>query len=310
MSKIKAQIPEVKCGSPDKPLLIGGIEIPCYVLSNEKRVITQNGAVKALGMSEGTTGDRGARRIAKFTTGKRISPFVSEELAYKAQNPIIFKPTTGGMANGYEATILADICDAVLDARNAGALQQQQMHIAARCEILMRAFARVGIIALVDEATGYQYVRQKNELHQLLSKYISQELIPWAKTFPDEFYEELFRLRGWSYDASSQKRPILVGKLTKQIVYEKLPPGVLTELKRLNPKNENGKLKYHYHRFLTEEVGHPHLKKHLVGVIALMKASTNWKGFKSLLERAYPTPNKTLKTPGIEIVKDDDLDDL
>ncbi len=306
MSQTKAQIPEVKCGSPDKPLLIGNIEIPCYVLSNEKRVITQSGVVKALGMSEGTTGDRGAGRIAKFATGKKISPFVSEELAYQAQNPIKFKPTKGNIANGYEATILADLCDAVLDARNAGVLQQQQMHIATRCEILMRAFARVGIIALVDEATGYQYIRQKNELHQLLGKYISQELLPWAKTFPDEFYEELFRLRGWSYDASSTKRPILVGKLTKQIVYEKLPSGVLDELKKLNPKNENGKLKYHYHRFLTNDIGHPHLKNHLVGVIALMKAATNWKNFKSLLERAYPTLNQTLEIPGLEVVEDDD----
>lgn len=79
----------------------------------------------------------------------------------------------------------------------------------------------------------------------------------------------------------------------------------MDELKKLNPKNENGKLKYHYHRFLTDDVGHPHLKNHLVGVIALMKAATNWRNFKSLLERAYPTANQTLEIPGLEIIDDD-----
>ena len=81
----------------------------------------------------------------------------------------------------------------------------------------------------------------------------------------------------------------------------------MEELKKLNPKNENGKLKYHYHRFLTDDVGHPHLKNHLVGVIALMKAATNWRNFKSLLERAYPTPNQTLNIPGLEIAENDDV---
>mgnify|MGYP003561277120 CR=1 FL=1 len=52
----------------------------------------------------------------------------------------------------------------------------------------MRAFARVGITALVDEATGYQYERENDELQKILKAYISEELLPWQKRFPDIFY--------------------------------------------------------------------------------------------------------------------------
>jgi hypothetical protein len=88
---------------------------------------------------------------------KEFEPFVSNDLLVALDNPIKFHPPHGGrLAFGYSATILADICEAVLATRNAGKLQKQHEPIADRCEILVRGFARVGIIALVDEVTGYQ----------------------------------------------------------------------------------------------------------------------------------------------------------
>jgi hypothetical protein len=60
---------------------------------------------------------------------------------------------------------------------------------------LLRAFATVGIIALVDEATGYQEVRKRNELQQILEAYLKDEFAPWTKKFPDEYYKHLLRLR-------------------------------------------------------------------------------------------------------------------
>jgi hypothetical protein len=82
-----------------------------------------------------------------------ISKYLLEvnDLTARIRKPIKFVPPGGGpVAHGYEATILADICDAVL----SNVLQRQQEHIADQCEILLRGFARIGIIALVDEATG------------------------------------------------------------------------------------------------------------------------------------------------------------
>ena len=167
----------------------------------------------------------------------------------------------------------------MLEARQAGTLKTvEQRYVAKQCEILARAFAKVGIIALVDEVTGYQHHRARLALHEILEKFIAKELVKWAKTFPDEFYEQLFRLRGWSYvnlgGKPPFKRPILVGKLTNDIVYDRLAPGVLDELKRKNPKDEKGHRKHKLFQWLTDDIGHPKLREHLVAVITLMKASS------------------------------------
>ncbi len=200
-------------------------------------------------------------RLVKFIEGKRISPYIGNKLADMIKSPLKFKLPSGGIADGYEATILADICDAVLQARESGILQQQQLHIAKQCEILVRGFARIGIIALVDEATGYQKYRARTALHEILEKFISKELREWAKTFPDEFYEEMFRLRGWSYISLAGKppfkRPILVGKLTNDIVYDRLAPKIKDELKRITPRDEKGRTKHRFFQRLTADVGHP-----------------------------------------------------
>jgi len=60
------------------------------------------------------------------------------------------------IVNGYDATILPLVCDAWLSARDAGVLKPSQLDKAQNAEILMRSLAKVGIIALVDEVTGYQ----------------------------------------------------------------------------------------------------------------------------------------------------------
>ena len=298
------ELPQATHGSPDHPLRIGNIEIPCYVLDNGKRVLFQRAMVSALGMARGSSGGTGGDRLAKFATGKAIKPFLEKKLSAVTE-PIKFRTPSGGLAYGYEAEILAHLCEAVLKARELGLLQKQQMHIATRCEILLRGFARVGIVALVDEVTGYEKVRDRMDVHRILEAYIAQELLPWTKRFPDEFYRELFRLRGWEFSPLSVKRPLLVGKLTDRVVYKKLPEGVLDRLKKKNPKDEKGHRRHKHHQFLTDEVGNPHLEKHLAVVTALMRASINWRSFLRLLDRAVPTPGGTQK----ELFDKDEVDE-
>jgi hypothetical protein len=243
----------------------------------------------ALDMAQGTAGRGAGNRLAKFVSSKSVSPFVSDSLANIVKEPIRFRsPRGGGEAYGYEATILAEICEAVLDARENGKLNYQQEHIAKRCEILVRGFARVGIIALIDEATGFQEVRARRALEQILERFIADELLKWAKMFPDEFYQQIARLRGYHYSEFANKRPAYIGKLTNDIVYERLAPGVLTELKNITPKDDKGRRKHKYHQRLTEDIGNPRLREHLWAVIGLMRASSNWRSFYSLLNRAFP----------------------
>ncbi len=303
------QILQATHGSIDHPLRIGNIEIPCYVLEDGRRVLVQQGLLKALDMSPGGSGvsrrTQSGTRLSKFIAGKSLQPFVSDSLVEAISNPIIFRTTKGASAYGFEATVLADICDAILEARKERRLDRQQEHIAEQCEILVRGFARVGIIALVDEATGYQEVRARNALEEILEKFVTQELSKWAKTFPDEFYQELFRLRGWQYMPFSVKRPILIGKLTINLVYDRLAPGVVDELKRLNPKDSKGRRKHKMFQNLTEDIGHPRLREHLSAVIALMKASTSWNNFYRMIERALPRYNTTLTIPWEDYMEDE-----
>lgn len=269
---------------------IGDLKIPCYVLADGKRVIVRRGMFDSLGMSNGTASrilETRTDRLTKFVEGKSLKPHVSDELLEVIKKPIPFKSPNGTVAYGYEATVLADICDAVLTARSAGDLHHQQEHIAKQCEILVRAFARVGIIALVDEATGYQDERARDALAKILEAFVAKELRKWVKTFPAEFYKEMFRLRSIPYTGKVQ-RPAYIGHLTNDLVYSRLAPGVLEELRRRSPKDENGRRKNKLFMWLTEDVGHPKLLQHLEAVTALMKVSTAWDQFKGMLDIAYP----------------------
>ena len=317
-------------GSSDHPLRIGDVEIPCYVLENEARVVTQRGLQTAIGMSK--SGGSGAHRMARFmarvavNTDKKFeiereNPETQEKLAELSrrtfnlaeslQHPVVFyQKGVSVPAYGYEATILADLCDALLAAREAKVLSSRQLSFAKQAEILVRGFARVGIIALVDEATGYQEIRDKKALEQILARYISGELLEWAKMFPDEFYKELFRLRGWQWHNMSVKRPQYVGKLTVDLVYRRLAPGVYAKLKEVNPKNQKGKLTHHHHRWLTDADGKPALDRHLHTVTAFMRASSGWDGFMRLMNRSLPRYSENLPLPGLEWTDfNDDKDD-
>ena len=251
----------------------------------------------ALDMSQGTAGRGGGDRLAKFVATKALNPFVSNELAQVIKIPIIFQTTNGSRAYGYEATVLADLCDAVLEARKQGKLHYQQEHIAERCEALVRAFAKVGIIALVDEATGYQEVRDKLALQKILDKYLTADKAKWAKTFPNDFYKKLFRVRGLPYDPTTVKRPGFIGHDTNNIVYDRLAPGVLKKLQEYNPKTDRGYRKDRHHQFFTQDYGVPELKQHILNLMFLMDAAgdRNWKGFLAMLNRAAPRKGANLE---------------
>lgn len=276
-------------------LKIGEKELPCAVLGDGTRVISKSAIFKAFGRTK-----RGRKKdeirvlnMPSFIDANNLQAFIDEALRGVLM-PITYMNKSGHKTAGYKAEILPLLCDVYLSARASGVLAKQQMPLAIASEILVRSLSKVGIIALVDEATGYQYDRDRDALHRILEAYISKELLPWAKRFPDEFYQQLFRLKGWQFSPLSVKRPIFVGKLTNQLVYEKLPLGVLEELKNKNPIVKSGRRKYKHHQFLTDDIGNPHLEKQIAAVVPLMRASPNWLAFKRLFARAFPSEDQQL----------------
>lgn len=269
---------------------VGHESLRCFVLSDGTRVLSGRSMTTAIGMKGRAQG------VGRIAAHSKLRNYFSSELVEQLENPILFSGSTSRTANptqGYEATVLLNICESILAARDAGALQTEaEARYGKYCDALIRSFAKVGIIALVDEATGYQEVRARDELHRILESYIAKELLPWTKRFPDEFYKEIFRLKGWEYDSKSVKRPSYIGKLTNNLVYDRMPNGVLDELKNRNPTNASGNRKYRHHQLLTPEIGNPHLEKHLASTVALMRASQSWPEFERLFNRSFPKPNE------------------
>lgn len=287
---------------------IGGAELPCAVLEGGVRVFTQEGflqaigrAKKAPGVSKPTSDEVGEDQVEQlpaFLSAANLKSYINEELE-RSSRPILFKPLTQGgdhrgLAKGYRVELLPLVCKVYLEARDAGDLTKSkkfgQMRIAAQCDILIRGLATVGIIALVDEATGYQYDRARRSLEEILEKYVSKELARWARTFESDFYENMFRLQGWTYTEGSSKRPVRAAQLTLDWVYSRLAPGVLAELQRLNPKDGNGRRKGQLFQWLNSDFGHPKLKEHLASVTNLMKAyeQCEYDEFIKRLNRSLP----------------------
>jgi len=269
-------------------LKIGEKEIDCAVLEDGTRAISRNAVFRAFGRTKRGRAKDETRvpNMPSFIDAKNLQPFINNDLegGLKQMEYLNFsgKPTAG-----YRAEVIPLMCDLYLSARAQGVLTKSQLPFAAASEILLRSFAKIGIIALIDEATGYQYDRDRKELETILEAYIAKELLPWTKRFPDEFYRQLFRLRGWQYSPLSVKRPKYVGKLTNQLIYQNLPPGVIEELQKKNPTIKPGYRQHRHHQFLTEDIGNPHLERHIASVTALMRASANWRTFERLFQRAF-----------------------
>jgi len=277
-------------------LEIGNVKIPCAVLEDGTRVLTQWGFFRAIGRSGRPAAGRGSdvEKVAPFLALDNLKPYVSKELA-DSTKPIVFHAPRGAKAYGYKAELLPRVCDVYLKARDDGALLKSQFKFAIACDILIRGLAHIGIVALVDEATGYQELRDRLALQRILDKYLTDEWAKWTKTFPDDFYRHLFRLKGLPYPPPpSGKKPSYVGHWTNDIIYSRLAPGVLKALKERIPRLPSGTRVRKFHQSLTRDYGHPALKEILTNVIFLMRGCSTWKDFKRMLERAAPKYGDTI----------------
>lgn len=288
-------------------LKIGDLRVPCAVLEDGQRIISEHGITTALGSRSGASkrkkksAENEGAPLPIFLAPSQLYSHITEELQSGPLQPVYYKDGRRKVV-GYGAEVLPAVCDVWLKAREAGDLQPQQLARAQNAEILMRALAKIGIVALVDEATGYQQDRDRDELHKLLAVYLSEERLQWAKRFPDEFYRQIYRLKGWSWPNHGKRTPFL-GKITNHIVYDKLPEGVLGKLQDRNPTNPNTKRRqWKHHQFLSEDIGQPDLRDHLLQLIAIMRISSSWRVFEKHLTAAFPNSGDQLP-----LIDDDDF---
>jgi hypothetical protein len=268
-------------------LTIGTMEIPCAVLEGGMRVLTQSGVMLALGRARQAKGRQyydGDVNMPAFLTAKNLKPFIPLELSVTSSQ-IEFRTLGGFRAFGYSADLLPQVCGVFLDAKAAGVLAHTQEHIADQALILIRGFASVGIIALVDEATGFQYDRPRRDLEEYLKKFLAEGLRRWVSTFPGDYFKHLCRLKKVTL-RPDMKLPQYFGHLTNDLIWRRIAPGLLKALKER--RNERGKPSNKLHSWTSEELGKPELLLHLGTVVGLMKIHTDYDAFHAQLNTIAP----------------------
>lgn len=269
----------------DGVLRIGNI--PCANLDDGRRVLSQRGFLAALGRSPHIKGGQkgGDDGPPPFLASKNLQPLLDGPLGVTTV-PVRYRTKSGAVAYGYEADLLPVVCRIYIEAGRRGMLTTQQLRLAERCARLLEGLEAVAMVALVDEATGYQQFREKEELRKILEAYIAPEFLPWSKFFPDEYYELVYKIYGWAYRPGTHARPGVVGTFTNKVIYEELPKGVLPALQERNP-SMNGRRKRRHHQLLTEDVGLAHLEKQIVAVMTLMHVSEDMEEFEDLFNRRF-----------------------
>jgi len=262
-------------------------EIPCAVLENGQRIISQTGLFKSFDRPR--KGEKRLEKLPSVVGAKNLLKYVTEEL-YEKSEVVEYYHTNGKVAQGYNAEIIPLICELYIEAYNNNSLTTSQLKLYERSILLIRALAKVGITALIDEATGYQYDRQAQELQELLKAYISEDLLKWQKRFPNKYYREIFRLHGWEYDENSSKRPGFVGTFTKMYIYDLFPEEVIKEIEKRNPivQNQNSwSRRKRHHQFLTTDIGIPQLDHYISKLLGVMALSDNKEEFKKNFKKAF-----------------------
>ncbi len=251
-------------------LTMGDVELGCHVLSDGRRVLTQGEVVKAI--TGGSDTSNLTRYLERNPLTKDFRP-----------GPVIrfTVPGTPAAAVGYEAPLLIEICDKYLEARDRKLLKRSQQKLAMQAEIVIRACAKVGIIALIDEATGYQKVRAKNALQLKVQAFIADDLQEWARMFPEEFWYELARLEGIRYSARS--RPLRWGKYVMMFVYDAIDPEIGNELRRKNP---NPHFKQNHHQWL-KQFGRDKVHDQIQRVVTIMKLCEDMDDFREKFAKVF-----------------------
>lgn len=286
---------------------LGGVKLPCAVIQGSRgvqRVLTENGITQAiLGTRSGASkrlkkaASESGTLLPIFVAPGQLKPFIDKALVDGPLKPIDYEDDSR-VTRGYDASILSAVCNVWLKAREAGALQKQQLAKAQKAEILLRALAETGIVALIDEVTGYEKVRPQNALQAYLEMIVRKELAAWTKKFPDEFYENIYKLKGWIWPGMQKNRFSVVAHYTCDLVYERIAPGLLQELENKSPKDEKGNRRNKLHQFLTDDIGNPLLAQHIHSLVMFQRLALSsgygWNRFLKMVDQVLPKRGVTL----------------
>lgn len=284
-------------------LKLGDFTVQCFVTQSGERLIASRKMQEILRVVEDDPEDqpgvqRPGTRFHRFLTRKFFNSLISKE-DLQELFVTIRRTYKGRVINGYRGHALTRFCELMMQAKEKDLLSTQRQRIVAeQAKVLYNSFAKIGLVALIDEATGYQQIRDPSALRLLVQQYIAAEKREWDKQFPDSYYDGLNRmynskrLTTTSKGTVIQNRPQHFAMFTRTYVYEPLENGaVLEELDRINPKiNAKGTRRARFHQHLTQGYGIEKLKRQVLAVETLIDVSDNIGQFKRLYLKKFGPP--------------------
>lgn len=251
-----------------------GVDLPCYVLDNGMRVVGRTSFTEML------TGIKAGGGLEKYLGVEPLKPFIPLDEVLEKMVPFRLPEVEGLQRHvkGLPADLLIDICKGFMTALEASThpdskfpkLTARQREMAIKAGMFVTACAKVGLDALIDEATGAQYDRAEDALQVKLRAYLAEELRKWESTFPNELWKEFGRLTNWK--GTVTQRPKYWGNLVTELVYGYLDADVARWLKEHAPQPRKGR---NWHQWLNDQFGLPKLIQHIYILIGVARTCDN-----------------------------------
>ena len=250
----------------------GEVGCDAVVLDDGSRGYLRRQLAELIGLHSKNPSNRFANICADFAP-KSLS------LLVKSESPILM--LHGGNGQFFPAGVVPDIASGVIAAALEGRLHKSRLGMVAPCLKIIHALASTGEVALIDEATGYQYHRAPDALQELIGKLLRQSGSSWERRFQPDYYRAIYRLFGWRYQGHVQNPPHVLGQITLRWVYAQvLPPELLDEI-----RNRKG-LSEKHHQWLSER-GLERLTQQIHSVTAIARCSANYRDFDHRCEAAF-----------------------
>ena len=249
---------------------LGDVLVSAAVLPNRQRLLTQGTFLRALGRSRSPKGGAGMFATVDgtpfFLQSEVLKPFITEDLLMST-TPVFFIDKTGAKALGYDARILPNVADVYLKYRDSVLVEGKELPARYRdmvraCDALVRFLAQRGIVALVDQATGYTEDLERDVIARMLEAWVSETLRPYLPTFPIGWFKEICRLKGWKF-SPTMRMPRYFGKIINDLAYDRVGYGVRQWLDERTPVGPDGRRKHKKFQRLTKDFGINQLLHHL-----------------------------------------------
>ncbi|QKY70200.1 P63C domain-containing protein [Lentibacillus sp. CBA3610] len=257
-------------------------ELPCYVLDNGQRIFRFSNLTKALrGKEHGKFGNYlAASNIQKYLP-ERLTPLNDKNNDRVPQGAVEFM-LNGKVEKGYNSEDFMDVCTAFIEANNKEDLSNAQKDIVINAQQYILACAKVGITALIDEATGYQNLREENALQLKLKFFLADQLRDWEKTFPDELWRQFGRLTNW--EGNIHSRPRYWGKLVNEFIYDCIDEDLAKYLRDNKPMMPSH---VKYHQWLNENHGVRALTEHIWQIIGMARSCNTIYELRELVDKEF-----------------------